>query len=148
MANDYNYFTQNIQKFGEEFLLFKNSKDFEREAPIIFRQLARRQIDLGRYGHYFLEKQFLESCINVANQKVLFHSASATGLFFYIDNMNKANLYIDPYYLVVHKSHSETAQAYNVVQSNLTMLRDTENLNHLKVLANILSTNRVLAQAL
>lgn len=148
MAGEYNYFSQNIQKMGEEFLSFKNSKDFEREAPAIFRQLARRQIDLGKYGHYFLERQFLESCINVANQKVLFHSASANGIYFYIDTMNKANIQVDPYYLVVHKAHSETSQAYSVVYQHLVALRDTENLGHLKALASVLSTNRTLGNAL
>lgn len=148
MANEYNYFTQNIQKAGEEFLAFKNARDFEREAPMIFRQLARRQIDLSKYGHYFLEKQFLESCINVASKKVMFHSTSANGIFFHIDYLNRTNSYVDPYEVEVYKSHYETSEAYSVVYRNLVALRDSENLGYLKTLANILSTNRALGNAL
>lgn len=146
--NEYNYFTQNIQRMGEEFLSLKNSKDFQREAPNIFRQLARRQINLETYGHFFLEKQFLDSCINVAYETILVNQALVTSLNYYISNMTLMYGKVDPYYYTIYKSHDEKLKAYTVVHQHLVALRDSGNINYIKSLASVLTTNRVLGGAL
>ena len=148
MANDYNYFTQNIQRMGEEFLMLKNSKDFQREAPNIFRQLARRQIDLEMYGHFFLEKQFLESCINVANEQILMNKAISIGLGYYVDSMTYMNGGVDPYFLTILKMYRDKCEAYTIIHQHLCLLRDSGNINYIKSLASVLTTNRTLGNAL
>ena len=39
-----NYFSTNINRFGESFLDMKNSRDIQNDAPRIFRELARKNI--------------------------------------------------------------------------------------------------------
>lgn len=148
MASNYNYFKNNIDNLGEEFLAYKNSSDFKREAPIIFRQIARKKIDLESYGHFFLERQFLQSCIDAAMDKIRFHGASADGLQNFI-NMSIANgFYYDPYYDDVLRQHINTCNAYNIVYSYLNELKNTQNLNYLYAMADTLISNMTLSKAL
>lgn len=148
MASNYNYFKNNIERMGEEFLSFKNSSDFKREAPIIFRQIATKKIDLESYGHFFLEKQFLQSCIDSAIEKARFHGASADGLQALISMSISRGVYYDPYYDEVLRQHINTSNAYNTVYSFLINLKNTQDLNYLYAMADTLSSNMTLGKAL
>lgn len=148
MASNFNYFKNNIERFGDEFLAYKNSTDLKREAPIIFRQIASKKIDLESYGHFFLEKQFLQSCIDVAIEKIRFHGASADGLRFLISASTSNGLYYDPYCDEVLRKHINTCNAYNIVYGYLNQLKMSQDLNYLYAMADTLISNMTLSKSL
>ena len=145
---DYNYFTKNIDKMGEDFIAMKNSKDFAYEAPMIFRQLAKKRIDLEKYGHYFQDIQFLNTCITVAEEKIGFHFISANSIKYVIDVNSQSGIPVEPIYMQVYTSHMNTYTAYQIVYDHLTKLKETKDLHYVHYLAAALSNNINIANAL
>lgn len=58
-----NYFENNIQKFGEDFLDFKKAEEIQRDCKIIFKDMVFGNIDYEKHGMYFMEPRFLEQLI-------------------------------------------------------------------------------------
>jgi len=61
-----NYFTQQIQKGGENFLNSKTPRDMAQDADRIFRDLVRGKIDVAQYSEYILNPSLLETLITKA----------------------------------------------------------------------------------
>lgn len=137
--NQNNFFSQNIRKNGENFLDLKNSKTMQRDAPRIFREIARGNIDLLKYGHYFLDMQFLESLIVTANNEFIFHNISYAGVMNLIASATMHREQVDVAVTQVLETHKRRAEAYNIIFNYLTMLKNTRDLNYIYALANNLS---------
>lgn len=127
--NNNNYFSQNIQKFGKDFLNYKTPRDIEFESGKIFREISQGKIDIAKYGQYFLNQQFLESCIASANNKFMFHNISFTGLNFMI--INDINAAQDMSVLAVTDQHRRSAEAYYIILQVLNTVKVTYDYSYL-----------------
>lgn len=124
-----NYFSTNINRFGESFLDMKNSRDIQNDAPRIFRELARKNINLEVYGHFFLDKHFLENLIEVAKNKVIFHNTSFQTMNYAISVMNMNRQPIDQNIIDVAYTHKNIADTYNVIYYYLKMIENSNRTN-------------------
>ena len=52
MAKENNFFTQNIDRYGENFLDYINARGIQNASINIFRGIAKGKINLDKYGHY------------------------------------------------------------------------------------------------
>ena len=131
-----NYFMQNIQKSGETFLEYKNSRDIYFDSPSIFRQLSRKQIDLERYGHFFQEVNFRDACISAAQQRALESDIAYNGIVCMIQMYNGN---VHPATHGVMESHRKASIAYNLIFTYLSEMRRTGDINWLYALVTELS---------
>lgn len=136
------YFTMNIQQYGENFLEFKNARDLEMESIRIFRGLARGQIDIDKYGHYFLDGQLLSSCIQAAFSKKIYFDISYTGVFKLHESIFASGDTPDPNILMVLDHHKKSSEAYKIILDGLNNIRATNNVNYLVCLVDSLSAFR------
>ena len=137
------YFSNNINRSGENFLESKNSRDLYFDAPNIFRQLASGRIDLERYGHFFLDVPFLTGCIETARQKALYHQVSYNGIYFMCCNMPV----VSNDYMKVLESHRNSYMAYNLIHYYLSCIQSTGCINYLYMLKDQLSS-KIFANAI
>ena len=62
-ANGRDFFSQSKKQYGDDFLRYMNARDLQLKAPQIFRQMAKGQINVVENGKYFLDRTFLEACM-------------------------------------------------------------------------------------
>ncbi len=132
--NQNNYFTQNIRERGEDFIYYKNSRDLQNDALKIFRELARGQIDISKYGKYFLDPQFLASCVQAAQNKYSYHAISQTGVDMYISQIMNTGSMPDSITIGVKEDHKRKAEAYGLIYESLCNISYTYDINNLYVL--------------
>ena len=132
-----NYFQQNIQKFGENFLGQKNSNDMQLDAIRVFRDIARGNIDVEEEGKYFLHPQFLESCIVAAFSKLSLHSINFNGVNLLVSQ--GAN---DETTMSILEYDRRCAEAYTIIYNQLNNIRNTGDVNYLTVMVNNLKNYR------
>lgn len=126
-----NYFTQQIQKYGKEFLSMKNPDIIEREAPRIFRELAQGKINLTTYGYHFLDSQFLHSLIKAASEQFTINNISFKGveLLIYQSNMNMQR--VEQSVIDVYMMYKRRVEAYDIILRGLNALKISKDLNYL-----------------
>lgn len=136
------YFSQSIQQYGENFLQYKNARDLEMDSIKVFRGLARGNINIDRYGCYFLEPQFLNACIQAAYSKLVYFNISFSGVNYYKDAIFASGNTPDPNIIMVLDHHKKCSEAYKIILDNLNNIRSTGDINYLVCLANSLSDYR------
>lgn len=132
--NQSNYFTQNIKQYGENFLKYKTPKDIEYDCIKIFRELAKGRIDIPKCGPYFLDAQFLESCLHGAIQKYNYHNVSFNGINCMV-TMNQ-NLLNDNTTMGILSDHKKSVTAYNLIITILNNIKLTGDFTYLFTLVN------------
>lgn len=130
------YFSQNIQKNGDDFLRMKNSKDIDFESSKIFRDLAKGNIDIEKYGHYFLEKQFNLSLQSAAYKKAIYYYNIWNAINYYI---TQPHIPTDQNMMETYNTIKSKCDAYNIINNGLINLYNNGNLNELYVLIRNLS---------
>ena len=85
--NNRNYFAQQIQKGGENFLASKTPRDLANDSERIFRDLVRG-FDVRQYSEYILNTALLETLIIKAAEKYNYWWAIKTAIDNYINLMN------------------------------------------------------------
>ena len=89
--NKPNWFAQQRQKFGEEFMSALNPKVMEQGAIAIFKDMSRSNFDVQRDGMYFLNPQFLLACQLMCKAKMEIHGCHVMA----IQCRNMINQYIN-----------------------------------------------------
>ena len=119
-----NYFQQNIQRSGPDFLETMPLDKMKLDAVKVFRELARGNIDIDVYGKYFYNPRFLEALINTAEVKYNFHLISAMGVGKLLEqNVQGQNIF------AVYEFHNNTTTAYSIILAKLTEFRNTGDIN-------------------
>lgn len=136
------YFSQNIQQYGENFLQYKNARDLEMDSIKVFRGLARGNINIDRYGCYFLDPQFLNACIQTAYSKKVYFGISYDGVNYYKDAIFASGYTPDPNIIMILDHHKKCLEAYTIIYDNLQNIRNTGDVNYLVCLANSLADYR------
>lgn len=109
-----NFFQQNINRLGPNFLDSYPLDKLKLDVVKVFRELARGNIDIDTYGKYFYNPKFLESCISTAAQKNHFHQVSAEGVYQLI--LQNAQIYnLND----IFEQHKNTANAYGLILMKL-----------------------------
>lgn len=115
-----NYFQQNINKSGRNFMDTMPLDKMKSDCVRVFRELARGFIDINDYGDYFYNQSFLGSCINVAQTKFNFHSISAMGVYcLIVNNIQAENAH------AIYDHHNNAAIGYMTIINALTEFRVT-----------------------
>ena len=143
-----NYFINNIERLGENFLEYKNSKDIYFDCPSIFRQLGKRQIELDKYGHFFFDIPFLDGCITACNQRANFYGWSFNGMYAMIEKYKACGQAAPQEIIAVSDTHLNAWRAYNTIHYYLYQMRLTGNIQFLYRLADILYTNQILRNSI
>ena len=89
-GNQSNYFKQNIQKHGKDFIDKMDARDMQVNTVRVFRDLARGNINIKAEGQYFLNPQFLSACLVSANSKLVLHSTHYNAVTMMINQMGAA----------------------------------------------------------
>ena len=71
-----NYFSDNIERFGEGFLQRFDAKKLRSDAKRVFSDIAFGNIDFDKYWSYFTEPMFINALIDAANTKLMIHGVS------------------------------------------------------------------------
>lgn len=142
-----NYFAQEIQKKGENFLEGKTSKDMQWDAQRVFRDLARGNVNIDQYYIYFLEVQFLDNCIKFAYDKMTEHNYCFMGTNLLFTQLGCTNqMMCQPQQmnelLAVVNKHKRSYEAYSMIFTSLNNLKLCGDPAILKVLSNNLKNYR------
>lgn len=132
--NQNNYFIQNIREKGKDFIHYKNPRELQNDALKIFRELARGQINIEDHGMYFLDPQFLASCVYAAESKYQYHAISQTGVDMYITQIMNSGSMPDSIVVGVKEDHKRKAEAYGLIYQSLCSISYTYDINSLYVL--------------
>jgi hypothetical protein len=137
MAKENNFFTQNIDRYGENFLDYINARAIQNASINIFRGIAKGKINLDKYGHYFTFNQFLEPCIESARAKYLLYSVSYRGVECLIrSGISSADV------VSVLDYHKRCFEAYSIILQELNNIKVDKDVSHLYIMANKLSQYR------
>lgn len=132
-----NYFQQNIQKFGENFIGQKNAGELEMDAIRVFRDIARGNIDVERDGKYFLNPQFLECCITSASLKLSLYTTQYNGVLMLVNNGTT-----DQTTISILEYNKRCMEAYTFIYNHLNNIKVTGDPNYLITMSNNLRNYR------
>lgn len=121
--NNKNYFTDNISRFGEDFLKQKNPKNLDMDAIRVFRDLAKGKIEIEKYGKYFLDDTFIDALIKKADENFALYDISYKGVSL-IPNK-------DSYVQSVLTKHGRSSQAYKIILKYLYDVKELKNYKYL-----------------
>lgn len=134
-----NYFTQQIQRNGVNFLDGVRDDNLLRDAVRIFRDLARGNINIDQYGDYFSHPRLLNAAITASYSKFTYHSISHAG----VAELLQKNTIPYPSAPTVLNAHSRSAQGYKLIFDAMTAIANTGQYNEiLKTLVNNLNNYR------
>lgn len=139
-----NYFSRNIDRFGENFLSIKTPADLYRDAAQIFRDFAQGNIDIPDYEKYFKDTQFISLLIQQAYIKWEFHNISTIAVQTMMNNpqiMQNYPLDLNKVTGVLN-SHSSSASAYMIIYNFLTEFVNVGDIQRLTVMCGQLRSYR------
>lgn len=139
-----NYFSRNIDRFGENFLSIKTPADLYRDAAQIFRDFAQGNIDIPDYEKYFKDTQFISLLIQQAYIKWEFHNISTLAVQAMMNNPQIMQAYpLDLNKVTgVLNSHSSSASAYMIIYNFLTEFVNVGDIQRLTVMCGQLRSYR------
>ena len=128
--NSFNYFTREIQKDGNDFLEKKNAVQIQRDAPFVFRQLAKGQIDIFKYVDYFNNQYFLSNLIDAAQVEYNEHSICRMGIQALVNQRRGydntfTQQECDLYYSIMNR-HYALENAYNIILYHFKLFATTK----------------------
>lgn len=84
MAGKNSWIDDQINRFGEDFIIRMNPETIQRQAKQrLFRDMVRGNIDYDKHGKYFADSKFLENLIIAAFNELQSNDAVLRALTFY-----------------------------------------------------------------
>lgn len=128
-----NYFSDNIQRNGENFLQQFDAKKLRNDARRIVMDIAFGNIDFDEYGIYFSDPQLINALIDVVYTKLVIHSTSFNGLDFMSKSVSSSDIEN------IKRYHRRLAEAYQLFYDYFTSIKASgysgESIALLKVLS-------------
>lgn len=87
-----NYFSDNIQRFGDNFLQQYDAKKLRNDSPRIIKDIAFGNIDFDEYGIYFSDPQLINALIDVVYTKLTIHRVSYNALEYMSRDMSNSDI--------------------------------------------------------
>lgn len=137
LKRDSKYMKQQKDRFGENWLAVKNSKDLYNDMPRILRELSKGEIDLDQFGYMFLSNQMLTAVIQyVGDQLTLLHTMNVM----FTTHYNVAQGNIDPYQRYIIETVNLKIQMYDYIYSTFQIVARDRTYTPLRRLQTDLST--------
>ena len=135
--NSNNYFKQNIDKFGDTFVSLIPPDQIQNQAKRIVKELVKGDIELEKYGQYFLDLKFLDNLIigvsDELNTDTLYSNAVSFYKMYYPNTPN----------ITVNENHLQIlCYIYGIVLSRLQAVRNTQNVGCLSDISALLYNYR------
>jgi hypothetical protein len=132
-----NYFSDNIQKYGEGFIQKLDAKKLRSDARRVFSDIAFGNIDFDKYWAYFTDPMFVNALIDAANTKLMIHSVSYNAL------RNQERVATNSDIQMVERYHERLMNAYGLFYGCFMSIKangfKVDNTSSLKTLSNLVS---------
>lgn len=130
-----NYFTNNIERYGDNFIEQFDAKKLRMDARRVFSDIAFGKIDYDKYWQYFTNSLFINALIDVANTEYVIHSTSQYAMEEY------TKIYgTNPQFSAIMTYHRRNAEAHYILLSAFLLIRENrfmvESVSALKILSN------------
>lgn len=129
-----NYFSDNIQRNGENFLQQFDAKKLRNDARRIIMDIAFGNIDFDEYGIYFSDPQLISALIDVVYTKLVIHSTSFAGLEYLSREMTNSDIES------IKRYHRRLTEAYQLFYDYLTQIKTSGYSGQSIALLKVLST--------
>lgn len=130
-----NYFTNNIERFGDNFIEQFDAKKLRMDARRVFSDIAFGRIDYDKYWQYFTNSLFINALIDVANTEYIIHNTSYMAMDCYARQYGT-----NPQFSAVMTYHRRNAEAHSILLQAFMNIRSNrftvESVSSLKVLSN------------
>lgn len=126
------YFSQNVEKFGPDFLKKKRPDELKRDAIRIFRDIAHSRGYVGQIGQYFTAGyyNFVKIMREAANAMLVEENAVVVGLSTYVKNMQDMGTQPDAAVLDSFNSHKGKLKALQIINTGLDNILVVIDLNN------------------
>lgn len=126
--NNNGYFSQNIKKFGKDFIKNKRDDEIKRDISRIFKDVAFSAGQTGSYGEFFLDKRFVTALYQEASSRCMEYEYTSKGLVAYMNEEAK-NSSVDPRtekeISEMIQTKSKLAVAYGIISQGLNNILNT-----------------------
>lgn len=135
-----NWFDQQIQRYETpDFIKQIRPEQLVKDAIRVFRDIARGNIDVEKYGEYFLDPYFIDTCLTAANSKHVLHEISKIGIESLITSPQSANYPDAP---TVHNYHMRASEGYKIIVNALVSIKMSGDIKYIYAMAAQLSRYR------
>jgi len=126
MAAKNNYFKQNIDKFGEQFVSLVTPEQIQGQVKRIIKELVKGEIEFEKYGKYFLDLKLIDNLIiGIRSELDDYSLYSAAVTFYRMHYPNTPNI-------TIRENHLQTlCYIYQVILHKLELVRETQNIGYL-----------------
>ena len=128
------FFEGFIRDFGEDFLNKVQPLMIRKKAHLLFRDIAHGNIDITKYGKYFMHEPFVEIMVNESWCKRYAAGNHVNGLNL-IRQMSPSDA-AHPQFDLLFKSDMDTFNAYVILNDGLAALANSKDVNYIGVIAN------------
>ena len=136
-----NYFSQNIQENGENFLDYKNAQDMLKDAARIIKDLANENIDINKYYYFFQEPKVIDACIQYVWTQLQEFAFISMSIDFSINNRGKGVI-PDPISMSLQNKYRNKKDIFEHIYNSLSYYKACGDVNILYVLAKTMNNNR------
>lgn len=131
-----NWFAQQRQRYGSDFMSVLNAKIMEQGAATIFRDMSRGNFDINIDGPCFLNGQFILACMQLATTKMQLHGTHMIGnqarammhQYFMRHGVDSNNMDLMAIYNAIRFQDERAVQSANVVNTFDTKCYEAWNL--------------------
>lgn len=128
-----NYITQQIQKFGENWLASQTPEIIQSNGKRIIKEMVNNKFNYEQVGKYFLDLKFLDNLIIFVQNELEINTVYFNAVAYY-----KQCFPAVPN-IAIHENHlSCMCYIYSIILSRLEGVRDTGNLSILLDIATVL----------
>lgn len=137
MAAKNNYFKQNIDKFGDEFVSQIPPDQIQGQAKRIVKELIKGEIEFEKYGKYFLDLKFLENLILGITNELNENSVCYSAIVFYRTYCPNT-----PNITIIENKLYGLCTIYQTILSRLQAIKSTQNIGCLSDISALLYNYR------
>lgn len=119
-----NYFSRNVEQYGEDFLNLINRAQLIEDAPRIIRDIAYGRIDYSEFDKYFMNQDLMIILIDYVQTQLRYYSSSLQCMDYTLQAIVNNVYYIDNYsYNAIVQSRASTlnyTMIYNTINNALS----------------------------
>lgn len=135
-----NFFTSGAQKDGENFLDNMRPDVMQRNCSRIFKEMVSGNINYERDLKYLAHPQMLNTLITTSYNLYNDNAMYSNLLDYYIQNMNNAGQYVDPWYIEARTKHKALTDIFSIINVSLNQFMYSNDVAHLLAMSNTLNS--------
>lgn len=134
-----NYFTQQIQRNGDNFLETMRPDQIQRDCIRIFREMILGKIDMVKYAPYMANPSLLTCMINMSYSRYTECNCVATSMEYYVNAYNQNGWTVDPLYIETLDKFRTLSNIFSIINVGLSNFNYSKDPSILLELANSLN---------